>query len=162
MTRVKINTFWRLQYYLLMLNKRAWLFKGKSHKYNSSKDLPVVFSCSGCSSTGQMANYIAIQLDRKRVADMSCVAGVGGSIKPVLRTVFSARKTVTIDGCPLACSKACLQKLFIEPDASFELTGMGVIQKEHGDFNLGQARLVLRKIEREITGSANDVAFYYS
>jgi len=36
---------------------------------------PLVYSCSGCSSAAQMANYIAVQLDRMDVAEMSCIAG---------------------------------------------------------------------------------------
>lgn len=40
------------------------------------KSKPIVYSCSGCSTAAQTANYIAIQLDRKDVAEMSCIAGV--------------------------------------------------------------------------------------
>jgi uncharacterized metal-binding protein len=39
---------------------------------------PLVYSCPGCSSAAQMANYIALELDRRGVAEMSCIAGVGG------------------------------------------------------------------------------------
>lgn len=69
---------------------------------------PLVYSCSGCSSAAQMANYIAVQLDRMDVAEMSCIAGVGGNVKSLVRTATSGRKIIVIDGCPLACSKACL------------------------------------------------------
>lgn len=31
--------------------------------------LPLVYSCSGCSSAAQMANYLAIQLDRQGDAE---------------------------------------------------------------------------------------------
>ena len=43
-----------------------------------SKSLPLVYSCSGCSSAAQMANDLALRLDRAGVAEMSCIAGVGG------------------------------------------------------------------------------------
>lgn len=39
---------------------------------------PLVYSCSGCSSAAQLANHVALQLDRRGVAEMSCIAGVGG------------------------------------------------------------------------------------
>lgn len=42
--------------------------------------LPLVYSCSGCSSAAQMANYMAIQLDKRGDAEMSCIAGVGGNL----------------------------------------------------------------------------------
>jgi uncharacterized metal-binding protein len=45
---------------------------------------PLVYSCSGCSSAAQMANYLAIQLDRLNLAEMSCIAGVGGNVKKLV------------------------------------------------------------------------------
>lgn len=44
---------------------------------NERRTLPLVYSCSGCSSAAQMANYVAVQLDRRGAAEMSCIAGVG-------------------------------------------------------------------------------------
>jgi len=41
-------------------------------------DLPLVYSCSGCSSAAQLANQLAIRLDREGLAETSCIAGVGG------------------------------------------------------------------------------------
>ena len=41
--------------------------------------LPLVYSCSGCSSAAQLANHLAVRLDRDERAEMSCIAGVGGS-----------------------------------------------------------------------------------
>lgn len=43
-------------------------------------DLPLVYSCSGCSSAAQMANYIALKLDHAGDAEMSCISGVGGNV----------------------------------------------------------------------------------
>ena len=47
---------------------------------------PIIYSCSGCSSAAQMANYMALQIDRKEIADMSCIAGVGGNVKKLVKT----------------------------------------------------------------------------
>ncbi|WP_435924161.1 putative zinc-binding protein [Paenibacillus sp. DYY-L-2] len=43
-----------------------------------NNNLPLVYSCSGCSSAAQTANRIAIKMDREKIAEMSCIAGVGG------------------------------------------------------------------------------------
>ncbi len=32
-----------------------------------------------------MANYLALQLDRQGEAEMSCIAGVGGNVKNLVR-----------------------------------------------------------------------------
>lgn len=84
-------------------------------------DLPLVYSCSGCSSAAQTANMIAIKMDRDKVAEMSCIAGVGGDVKPLVRTAKSGRDIIAIDGCALACSKSCLARHDVQPKHHFNL-----------------------------------------
>ena len=50
----------------------------KSDDYDA---LPLIYSCSGCSNIAQLANSVAIELDREVKAEMSCIAGVGGGVK---------------------------------------------------------------------------------
>ena len=116
---------------------------------------PLVYSCSGCSSAAQMANYIAIQFDRKGIGEMLCIAGVGGNVKKLVKTARSGRKIIVIDGCPLACSKACLSNHNITPSLHVELTSLGVSKKQHEDFDKGQAELVMREIELKMAGNYN-------
>ena len=121
---------------------------------------PLIYSCSGCSSAAQMANYIAIQIDRKGIADMSCIAGVGGNVKKLVNTAKGGREIIVIDGCPLACSKACLSHHSIETDLHFELTGYGVKKQNHVDFDKGQADQLLEMIiekmdEDNLSGISN-------
>lgn len=114
------------------------------------EEKPIVYSCSGCSSAAQMANHIAIQFDRKGIAEMSCIAGVGGNVKKLVRTAQSGRKIIVIDGCPLACSKACLSNHNIVPDIHFDLTQFGVSKKQHEDFDREEAGRVSHEIETQI------------
>lgn len=147
---LKINTFWRLQYYLLALRKK----KKKeyySHEDQQQPEKPLVYSCSGCSSTAQMANYIALQLDRSGIAEMSCIAGVGGNVKKLVRIALTGRKIITIDGCPLACSRACLGNHSINAQRQFELTAMGVKKRDHEDFDPGEANKILKRIRQEVS-----------
>jgi uncharacterized metal-binding protein len=111
---------------------------------------PLVYSCSGCSSAAQMANFLAIQLDRSGIAEMSCIAGVGGNVKKLVKTASSGRKIIVIDGCPLACSKACLGNHSITPDLHIELTQLGVKKKQHEDFDKEQAENILSHLKEEI------------
>lgn len=147
---IKINTFWRLQYFMLLLRKK----KAKryfSYENEKQQEKPLVYSCSGCSSAAQMANYIAVQLDRNGIAEMSCIVGVGGNVKKLVKTALSGRKIITIDGCPLACSKACLGNHSINADGHFELTALGVKKRDHEDFDLGEANKILKGIQEKIT-----------
>ncbi|HEY5326029.1 MAG TPA: putative zinc-binding protein, partial [Mucilaginibacter sp.] len=91
--------------------------------------------------------YIAVQLDRKGIAEMSCIAGVGGNVKKLVQTAMSGRKIIVIDGCPLACAKACLNNHSIQPDVHIELTSFGVAKRQHEDFNKHQADEIMEILE---------------
>jgi uncharacterized metal-binding protein len=64
-----------------------------------------------------MANYLALQLDRAGLAEMSCIAGVGGGVEGLVRTARGGRRIVALDGCVLHCARACLERAGVEPDA---------------------------------------------
>jgi len=124
---------------------------------NTTEPKPLVYSCSGCSSAAQMANYLAIQMDRKGIAEMSCIAGVKKKKKKLVKTAQSGRKIIVIDGCPLACSKACLNNHNLSPDLHFELTKFGVSKKQHEDFDMAQAALVMQELENQLQPVSNNV-----
>lgn len=54
-------------------------------KINNHNELPLVYSCSGCSNNAQLANQVAIELDREHTAEMSCIAGVGGGVMSLVK-----------------------------------------------------------------------------
>ncbi|WP_431856959.1 putative zinc-binding protein [Azospirillum sp.] len=85
-------------------------------------ELPLVYSCSGCSNVAQVANAVALRLDRLGLAEMSCIAGVGGGVKPLVRLATSGRPVVALDGCVLACVKACLGRHGVEATVHHVLT----------------------------------------
>jgi len=116
---------------------------------------PLIYSCSGCSSAAQMANYIAVRLDRLGIADMSCITGVGGGVKKLVRTALSGRKIIVLDGCPLACSRACLSHYKIVPDLHIDLSALGVSRKEHEDFNQAEADEIIDHLLLKINAAEN-------
>lgn len=71
-----------------------------------SKTKPLVYSCSGCSSKAQMANHLALKLDRDEVAEMSCIAGVGGGVAGLV--CAKQRPILALDGCVLVIFTSCL------------------------------------------------------
>ena len=97
--------------------------------------VPVVYSCSGCSSAAQAANWVALWLDRCGEAEMSCIAGVGGGVGPLMKRLREAERVVAIDGCPLACTLACLRGAGRLPDVHVELTRYGVGKRTQDSFN---------------------------
>lgn len=69
----------------------------------------------------QLANAIAVRLDRTGLAEMSCIAGVGGGVKPLVRKARSGRRIVAVDGCPLACCETALANCGVTADRVIRL-----------------------------------------
>ena len=107
-----------------------------------SKALPLVYSCSGCSSAAQMANHLALRLDRAGAAEMSCIAGVGGGVAGLVRTAQSRRPILALDGCVLRCVSACLANAGVVADTHLVLSDYGVKKRRHADFDAGEADAV--------------------
>lgn len=117
---------------------------------SQEKKLPLVYSCSGASSAAQMANHIAVKLDRLQVAEMSCIAGVGGDVKPLVRTAKSGRPIIALDGCPLHCAAHILKRHGITADQHYDLSKMGVKKQYHEDFDPQEAARMLERIRNDI------------
>ncbi len=109
----------------------------------SATQRPLVYSCSGCSSAAQLANHLAVQLDRKGVAEMSCIAGVGGDVPHLLKTAHSKRPIVALDGCPLVCVKSCLDRHGLVATHHYQLHEYGVKKRNREDFDPRDAQRLL-------------------
>jgi uncharacterized metal-binding protein len=97
-----------------------------------------------------MANAIAVALDRRGVAEMSCIAGVGGDVAPLVRTATSGRPIVAIDGCPLLCVQSCLARHDVTPDLQLVLRDLGVRRVKHDDFDPATALRITDEFAAEI------------
>ena len=111
---------------------------------------PVVYSCSGCSSAAQLANHVAVRLDRSGAAEMSCIAGVGGDVPSLVKLAKAGRPIIALDGCQLACARHCLERHGITPDQHHELQIYGVRKRLHEDFDPDQAEMVLLRVRADI------------
>jgi uncharacterized metal-binding protein len=115
-----------------------------------SSHLPLVYACSGCSSAAQLANHVALQLDRRGVAEMSCIAGVGGDVPYLLKIARSGRPIIALDGCPLVCVKSSLARHGIEADRHYQLNQYGVKKRYHADFDPTEAETVLTQVVTDL------------
>ena len=117
---------------------------------SDKENVPLVYSCSGCSSAAQTANYVALQLDKSGVAEMSCIAGVGGDVRPLVKLARSGRPIVALDGCALACAKSCLARHGIEPDQYHQLQQYGVTKRFHAEFDRDHAEMLVTAVTADI------------
>lgn len=116
--------------------------------------LTLVYSCSGCSSVAQMANHLALRLDHEGHAEMSCIAGVGGDVPPLVRKLQDAaqsgRPILAIDGCALACVRHSLARHGIAPTAHVQLGEQGVRKTYHADFDAERAEIVYADLRERV------------
>ena len=90
----------------------------------------LVYSCSGCSDVAQLANEVALRLDHGGVAEMSCIAGVGGGVPGLVRTARSGRPIVAIDGCQMHCARHCLASAGVTPTEHVRLHEQGLKKRK--------------------------------
>jgi uncharacterized metal-binding protein len=124
-------------------SKPARLRSNGSMNAQTAEPLPLVYACSGCSSAAQMTNQLALWLDRRGEAEMSCIVGVGGEVPALTRVARSGRRILALDGCAMACVRACLARVGVEPDRHLVLTVFGVKKEKGADFDLVEAERVL-------------------
>ncbi|TLX56079.1 zinc-binding protein [Stutzerimonas nosocomialis] len=98
---------------------------------SKSTTLPLVYSCSGCSNVAQLANTLAVRLDRAGLAEMSCIAGVGGRVGSLVNKANSGRAILAIDGCRLHCARACLAQHGVTAEVHITLSSYG-LRKRYG------------------------------
>ena len=119
-------------------------------KTQDYRKLPLIYACSGCSSAAQAANYIALKLDRECIAEMSCIAGVGGNVPHLVNIAQSGRTVIAIDGCPLACTQACLSQRGVKVDKHIFLQDYGIKKQYHADFDCKHVDIISHKLGIQI------------
>ncbi|WP_248804855.1 putative zinc-binding protein [Pseudomonas sp. MWU13-2100] len=108
--------------------------------------LPLVYSCSGCSNVAQLANTLALRLDREGLAQMSCIVGVGGHVAALVNKARSGRRILALDGCPLQCVESCLQQHGLRADMHLILSQHGVRKRYGEDCSPAQAEELFAEI----------------
>ena len=90
----------------------------------------VIFSCfGGFSNTGITSGLACLEavkeLGLEKVA-IGCLPPVTLKVKPVLGKIKAAKKVITVDGCPLGCSRKIVE------EAGFKVTKSIVLVRDIG------------------------------
>ncbi|CCK74897.1 MAG: putative zinc-binding protein [Oleispira antarctica] len=118
--------------------------------------LPLIYSCSGCSNVAQLANSVAVEMSHNGLAEMSCIAGVGGGVKPLVRKAQSNRTIIALDGCILHCVKHCLANQGVAATHHMTLSELDMGLKKRNDtlYDDEVRDAVIQRIERQLVLSA--------
>jgi uncharacterized metal-binding protein len=97
-----------------------------------------------------MAHNISLTLDGDGIAEMSCISGVIGKVKPIMELAKSGRPIIAIDGCELGCTKACLDKSAIKTDHYFKISDLGFDKRDKWDDSLSENTLAMKSIYTDL------------
>jgi len=108
----------------------------KKDKCLCEADEVLIFSCSGGSNVGQLANETAKNLAAQGVGGMYCLAGIGGHISGFAEATREVKKVVAIDGCPVHCARKTLEHANCPVTVHVVVTELGI--KKSSDFQLDE------------------------
>ena len=95
-------------------------------KTTGQRPKTIVYACSGCSDAGELADKIARRLSHEGAAEMSCLAGIGGRIRSLVRKGEQAERILVVDGCPLNCAAHTLKLAGFQRFDHLELHKLGL------------------------------------
>jgi len=120
--------------------------KYQNNQNDTLNQKPIVYSCSGCSNLAQMAHNISLTLDGDGIAEMSCISGVVGKVKPIMDLAKSGRAIIAIDGCELGCTKACLDNSNLNVDHYFKISDLGFEKRDKWNDSLTENTIAMKSI----------------
>jgi len=84
----------------------------------------LVFPCSGGSDVGELSDRVGRTIAKCGQAKMFCLAGIGAHIPGVIESAKAAKRIISIDGCPVSCSKKTLEHAGFKVEA-YNLKDLG-------------------------------------
>ncbi len=85
----------------------------------------LIYSCSGGSDVGEVADGVARKLRDDGFGMMTCLSAVAAHLSGFVESAKGARENITIDGCSVVCAKKTLEHIGVAPK-SYVLTEMGL------------------------------------
>ena len=87
----------------------------------------LIYSCSGGSDVGEIADRTARKLGKEGFGKMTCLGAIGAHLPKFLESAKGTDINLTIDGCPVACARKNLEHIGVKP-RSFILTELGLVK----------------------------------
>jgi uncharacterized metal-binding protein len=107
----------------------------------SEGGIKLLYPCSGAADVGELADRAVRKLWKEGFATKTCLAGVGADIPGFVQSAKGAELNITVDGCPIACARKCLERIGVTP-VSIMLADLG--------YNKGESPVTDDKIEHVV------------
>lgn len=86
----------------------------------------VIYSCSGASNVGQLANEVTVEMVRAGKGSMGCLVGLSAHVSTMVQNAKAANRILVIDGCGVRCGRKALEHVGLTNFESVVLTEMGI------------------------------------
>lgn len=86
----------------------------------------LIFTCSGSSDVGAIADQAARMLTKTGAGKMYCLAGIGGRVSGIMASTESAALILAIDGCPINCARKTLELAGFDKIEHMTLSDIGM------------------------------------
>lgn len=111
----------------------------------------LIFTCSGSSNVGQVANQAAVDLQQEGFGKMLCLAGIGGHVSGMIASAQAGKRLVGIDGCPVACTKKTMEHAGLALTDYVLITELGFDKAAHnGVVNSAAVQRVKDTVRKQI------------
>jgi len=85
----------------------------------------LVFACSGASDVGHLTDLAAREMTKRGVAQMFCLAGIGGRVSGIMASTEAAAGILVLDGCPLECGRRTMEQAGFRNFVHVRVTNLG-------------------------------------
>ncbi|MBI9107000.1 MAG: putative zinc-binding protein [Spirochaetales bacterium] len=76
----------------------------------NDKKVKLLYSCSGASNTGHLADQVYRKLMNTGVGSGTCLAAVGADLSGFIVSAKDSDENIIIDGCSVGCGKKIFEK----------------------------------------------------
>jgi uncharacterized metal-binding protein len=118
------------------------------HCATHAKDLIIVATCDGASSTGQIGNEVGRRLTKTypNTVRMCCLSAVGAGSKTHIDIFKSAKAVIAINGCQLMCASKVLRDKGIQTSYEVVVAKEGIDKLPSLDFSDEEVMKIANKI----------------
>lgn len=95
-----------------------------------TQPMSLIYACSGAADVGAISDLAARRLAKEGDGKMSCLAGIGGRVPPLLEAARNASRMLAIDGCSQECARKCLEHAGFTGFSHVELETLGMPKGE--------------------------------
>lgn len=110
----------------------------------------LLYSCSGASNVGQIANSAAIKLSDMEKGALTCAIALGADKSGFIESARAADRNIVIDGCAVACVKNIFERHGISNFEHHIVTAMGINKGAREEDYKREVALVVRTINETI------------